>query len=210
MHGSLRLLGRGCVGRVRGTQGMEPIPASSHALVNGRLPSGAGPWVIDRYGFTISCTPRATACASGERARLPIWAMQRIRWFGGLRRRVRTRTRFGRRNSTICGASGTSTLPPTRGRTRRTGSGLSSAIPTIRSPGTWHSKGKVADATDRWAIDATRFEQDSRRFMVWSGWEGEVNVAQHLYIAELSDPWTVMGPRVRISSPEFPWETSGI
>jgi GH43 family beta-xylosidase len=76
--------------------------------------------------------------------------------------------------------------------------------------GEWHSKGKVADATDRWAIDATRFEQDSRRFMVWSGWEGEVNVAQHLYIAELSDPWTVMGPRVRISSPEFPWETSGI
>jgi GH43 family beta-xylosidase len=75
--------------------------------------------------------------------------------------------------------------------------------------GEWHMKGKVADATDRWAIDATVFEQDSRLFMIWSGWEGDVNGAQHLYIAELADPWTVKGPRVQISSPEYPWEKVG-
>jgi len=70
-------------------------------------------------------------------------------------------------------------------------------------------RGKVSDATDRWAIDATVFEQDSRLYMVWSGWEGEVNGAQNLYIAELSDPWTVKGPRVRISAPDLPWERVG-
>ena len=75
--------------------------------------------------------------------------------------------------------------------------------------GEWRMKGKVTDATDRWAIDATVFEEGSRLYMVWSGWEGAVNGAQNLYIAELSDPWTVKGPRVRISSPDLPWETRG-
>jgi GH43 family beta-xylosidase len=75
--------------------------------------------------------------------------------------------------------------------------------------GQWQIKGKVADATDRWAIDATVFEEGSRLFMVWSGWEGDTNVAQNLYIAELADPWTVKSPRVRISWPEFPWERVG-
>jgi GH43 family beta-xylosidase len=75
--------------------------------------------------------------------------------------------------------------------------------------GEWRMKGKVSDASDRWAIDATVFEQDSRLYMIWSGWEGDTNVAQHLYIAELSDPWTVKGPRVRLSSPDLPWEKVG-
>ncbi|MDE3165711.1 MAG: glycoside hydrolase family 43 protein [Acidobacteriota bacterium] len=75
--------------------------------------------------------------------------------------------------------------------------------------GEWVLKGKVADATDRWAIDATVFESAARLYMIWSGWEGDTNVAQNLYIAELSDPWTVKSPRVRISSPEYPWEKAG-
>lgn len=75
--------------------------------------------------------------------------------------------------------------------------------------GEWHLKGKVTDATDRWAIDATVFEEGSRLYMIWSGWEGAVNGTQNLYIAELSDPWTVKSARVRISSPEFPWEKVG-
>jgi GH43 family beta-xylosidase len=75
--------------------------------------------------------------------------------------------------------------------------------------GEWRMKGKAADAGDRWAIDATVFEDGKRLFMVWSGWEAGVNGAQNLYIAELSNPWTVKGARVKISSPEFPWEKVG-
>jgi GH43 family beta-xylosidase len=75
--------------------------------------------------------------------------------------------------------------------------------------GEWQLKGKVADPSDRWAIDATVFEQDARLYMVWSGWEGEVNGTQNLYIAELSEPWKVKGERVRISTPEYPWEKVG-
>jgi GH43 family beta-xylosidase len=75
--------------------------------------------------------------------------------------------------------------------------------------GEWTLKGKAADATDRWAIDATVFESGGRLYMIWSGWEGDANIAQNLYIAELSGPWTVKSARVRISTPEYPWEKVG-
>ena len=45
--------------------------------------------------------------------------------------------------------------------------------------------------------------------MVWSGWEGDTNRQQDLYIARLKNPWTIDGDRVRISSPVFDWERYG-
>jgi len=75
--------------------------------------------------------------------------------------------------------------------------------------GTWEFKGKVADHTDRWAIDASVFENKGRLYMIWSGWEGEKNGEQDIYIAEMKDPFTITGPRVRISSPVYDWETHG-
>lgn len=60
---------------------------------------------------------------------------------------------------------------------------------------------------DRWAIDATILRKpDGSLFLVWSGWEGETGGAQNLYIAPMSNPWTVSGPRVLISTPALPWE----
>lgn len=75
--------------------------------------------------------------------------------------------------------------------------------------GEWTLKGQLTDATDRWAIDASVFEHGERLYGVWSGWEGEVNEVQHIYIAALKNPWTVEGPRVKISTPTHPWETVG-
>ncbi len=75
--------------------------------------------------------------------------------------------------------------------------------------GEWRMKGKVADPSDKWAIDPTVFEEGSCLFLLWSGWDGDVNAAQNIYIAELSDPWTVKGARVKLSSPEYPWEKVG-
>src|SRR3954468_8758567 len=72
--------------------------------------------------------------------------------------------------------------------------------------GEWVFKGKVADPSDRWAIDATVFEHEGRLYMAWSGWEGASNGSQNLYLAEMSDPWTIKGQRVRISTPEHAWE----
>jgi len=75
--------------------------------------------------------------------------------------------------------------------------------------GEWTMKGQLTDATDRWAIDASVFDHRERLYVVWSGWEGEVNDVQHIYIAAMKDPWTIEGPRVKISTPTHPWETVG-
>jgi GH43 family beta-xylosidase len=76
--------------------------------------------------------------------------------------------------------------------------------------GTFEMKGKVAPpGDDHWAIDGTAFEANGRLYFVWSGWEGDENLEQRLYIAPMSDPWTISGPRVVLSRPEYGWETVG-
>ncbi len=62
---------------------------------------------------------------------------------------------------------------------------------------------------NRWAIDGTVLELKGKLYFIWSGWEGTENVAQNLYIAPMSNPWTLSGPRVLISKPELPWELNG-
>ena len=68
--------------------------------------------------------------------------------------------------------------------------------------------GQIGDATDNWAIDGTVFVWQDELYFVWSGWEGDVNVAQNLYIAHMSDPTTVDSARVCLSRPELPWEAN--
>ena len=75
--------------------------------------------------------------------------------------------------------------------------------------GTWTFKGKLSDPSDRWAIDASIFENKGRLYLIWSGWEGTVNGVQSIYIAAMQNPWTVKGNRVRLSTPQYPWEKLG-
>jgi GH43 family beta-xylosidase len=72
-------------------------------------------------------------------------------------------------------------------------------------------KAKIAAPEDRWAIDGTVLEMpDGKLYFIWSGWEGTDNVAQNLYIAPMSNPWTIDGPRVCISRPGHLWERQGL
>ncbi|ERL63734.1 glycoside hydrolase family 43 protein [Schleiferilactobacillus shenzhenensis] len=75
--------------------------------------------------------------------------------------------------------------------------------------GKYSFQGKVADDTNRWAIDGTVLTIAKKLYFVWSGWAGEQNVAQNLYIAPMSDPVTISGTRVLISAPTEPWERNG-
>ncbi len=75
--------------------------------------------------------------------------------------------------------------------------------------GTWTLKGQVADASNKWAIDATTFELNGQHYLVWSGWKGDNDGEQDLYIAHLSNPWTIDSPRTLISRPTYAWETHG-
>ena len=75
--------------------------------------------------------------------------------------------------------------------------------------GEWVMKGKLADRKDRWAIDPSVFENRGKLYAIWSGWEGVESGNQNIYIAELKNPWTMEGKRVRISKPSFRWEQFG-
>lgn len=66
--------------------------------------------------------------------------------------------------------------------------------------------GKLNSPSDKWAIDGTPMQHGGNLYFFWSGWGGDSNVAQHLYIAEMESPEKLKGKRVRISSPEFDWE----
>ena len=67
--------------------------------------------------------------------------------------------------------------------------------------------GKVADASDLWAIDGTVLQYKGELYMIWSGWPGTKNVQQNLYIAHMSGPCAIDSERVMLSYPAEDWET---
>lgn len=75
--------------------------------------------------------------------------------------------------------------------------------------GEWTVKGKVSDASDKWAIDATVFQSRGQKYMLWSGWAGDADGEQRIYIAHLRNPWTIDSPRTELSRPDHPWEQVG-
>jgi GH43 family beta-xylosidase len=75
--------------------------------------------------------------------------------------------------------------------------------------GTWVMKGKLADRSDKWAIDPSVFEDKGKLYAIWSGWEGDRNGVQSIYIARMKNAWTIKGSRVRISTPNYSWEKVG-
>ncbi|QGQ98669.1 glycosyl hydrolase family 43 [Paenibacillus psychroresistens] len=75
--------------------------------------------------------------------------------------------------------------------------------------GNYIDKGML-DTDGKWAIDGTVLEKkDGSLYFIWSGWEGDVNVSQQLYIAEMSNPFTIKGKGVEISRPTYAWEMVG-
>jgi GH43 family beta-xylosidase len=76
--------------------------------------------------------------------------------------------------------------------------------------GAFTYKGKIAAATDRWAIDGTEFEWQGAMYFVWSGGPGTTDGQQNLYIAQMDTPWSLSTNRVLLSSPTYAWEQYGL
>ncbi len=75
--------------------------------------------------------------------------------------------------------------------------------------GAWTMRGKLADPSDKWAIDPSEFDNAGQHYVIWSGWAGDTNGTQSIFIARLANPWTIDGHRTLISSPDFAWEKVG-
>ena len=72
--------------------------------------------------------------------------------------------------------------------------------------GQWTDKGQLKLPDDKSAIDASMFEHLGQLYCIWSGWAGDENVSQNIYIAKMSNPWTAEGQRTMISTPQYNWE----
>lgn len=72
--------------------------------------------------------------------------------------------------------------------------------------GTWVDKGELSLPDDKWAIDGSPFELNGELYFVWSGWEGDSDGRQDIYITKMIDPLTATGDRFLLIKPEEEWE----
>jgi len=78
--------------------------------------------------------------------------------------------------------------------------------------GTWTPERRlVVPFEDYWAIDGTVLEYgNGRLYFIWSGWPTiNAGFPQNIYIAPMSDPEMISGPRVLINQPTYPWHMHG-
>ncbi|KAB8137519.1 family 43 glycosylhydrolase [Gracilibacillus oryzae] len=71
--------------------------------------------------------------------------------------------------------------------------------------GEWVEKGQINTEFQSFSLDATTFEHNGKRYLVWAQ---KVDNISNLYIAEMENPWTIK-KQVFLSKPEYDWETIG-
>ncbi len=74
--------------------------------------------------------------------------------------------------------------------------------------GEWEEKGQINTDFQSFSLDATTFSHNGKRYLVWAQ-KVEEETISNLYIAEMSNPWTIKGQQVLLSKPEFEWEQHG-
>jgi len=81
-----------------------------------------------------------------------------------------------------------------------------SADPT---KGEWKEEGQVVSNRDDFSLDATSFELDGQRYMIWTDRASDTIINTGLYIAEMTSPTTLADKQVVISQPTHNWEIQG-
>jgi len=74
--------------------------------------------------------------------------------------------------------------------------------------GEWVEEGQIATERDSFSLDATTFEHQGKRYLIWAQnvREGE-NTS--LVMSEMENPTALTGPEIVITDPEFDWERIG-
>ncbi|MFJ5761483.1 family 43 glycosylhydrolase [Neobacillus sp. NPDC093182] len=75
--------------------------------------------------------------------------------------------------------------------------------------GNWVEKGQVRTAWESFSLDATTFKHNGNLYYVWAQKDPEIEGNSNLYIAKMANPWTLTGPQVMITTPEYDWEKIG-
>lgn len=75
--------------------------------------------------------------------------------------------------------------------------------------GEWIEKGQVKLNWESFSLDATTFEHKGTRYLLWAQNKPDIQGNTNIYIAPMSNPWTIEGKQVMLSKPEYNWETIG-
>ncbi|MCB2379054.1 glycoside hydrolase family 43 protein [Hymenobacter sp. BT635] len=201
----------GCNSSEQGNSPPNPPPTTATTFTNPLLPSGPDPWVYQKDGFYYYLHTTNTS--------LRIWKTARMSDLGTTPSVLAWSPTPGGPASGNLWAPELHFLegkwyiyytagPPGSdlGQQRTWVLENTAADPTT---GTWTDKGRIFNpSADFWAIDGTVLEQNNKRYFIWSGHNG-LDGVQRIYISEMSNPWTLVGPRVELSRPEFNWENVG-
>jgi GH43 family beta-xylosidase len=75
--------------------------------------------------------------------------------------------------------------------------------------GEWVERGQVRTNWESFALDATTFEHRGRRYLAWAQSKPDWGPGTSVFLAEMSDPLTIVGEQVAITRPLLPWEQLG-
>ena len=75
--------------------------------------------------------------------------------------------------------------------------------------GEWVEKGQLKTNWESFALDATTFEHNGVRYLVWAQKDPNIYGNSNLYIAKMKNPWTIEDEQVMIAEPEYDWEKIG-
>jgi len=73
----------------------------------------------------------------------------------------------------------------------------------------WTFEGQIDSGIDTFCLDATTFTHEGVLYYLWAQKEQGIRGNSNLYIAPMKDPVTLAAAPVRLSIPEFEWETRG-
>jgi GH43 family beta-xylosidase len=75
--------------------------------------------------------------------------------------------------------------------------------------GNWTEKGQLRTNWESFSLDATTFEYDGLRYLVWAQKDPNIRGNTNLYIARMDSPWSIVGRQIMITKPEYDWERIG-
>jgi len=75
--------------------------------------------------------------------------------------------------------------------------------------GRWTVLGRIETGMDSFCLDSTTFTHRNIRYFVWAQKDPAIAGNSNLYLARMASPSRLATPPVRLSQPEFDWETRG-
>jgi GH43 family beta-xylosidase len=75
--------------------------------------------------------------------------------------------------------------------------------------GSWTEKGQIRTAWETFSLDATTFTHRGTRYLAWAQHEPDMDNNTALWLSRMANPWTLTGPQIRLSTPEYDWERIG-